>query len=188
MAFSLGGSKNKTKSKQTVDQTQTNTLSDRGVAQINQGIGELQGKAFNGTSAADIANFYNPYQQDVVDATMADLNQQRGVARNELMSDIGKAGAFGDNRRGILEAELQGNLDRNTGQVLANLRAGGFDRAVGAAQGETGMQNQYDLNIQQLIQQLRGGFLNEGTSRTQGTQTGRSTQTGMNLGFTYGGG
>lgn len=186
MSLSLSGSRSR--SRQTIDQTQTNTLSDRAANQINQGIAGLQGRSFNGTTAEDIARFQNPYTQDVVDATMADLGQQRGVARAGLMSDIGRSGAFGDKRRGILEAELEGNLDRSAAATLAGLRSAGYSQALGAAQNETGMQNQYDLAIQQLINQLRGGFMNEGTSRTQGTQTGRSSQLGFSGGFTYGGG
>lgn len=186
MSLNLGGSRSR--SRQTIDQTQTNTLSGRAVGQISQGIADLQGRSFNGTSAEDIARFQSPYTQDVVDATMADLNQQRGVARADLMSDLGKAGAFGDKRRGVLEAELEGNLDRNAAATLAGLRSGGYSQALGAAQNETGMQSQYDLSILQLINQLRGGFLNEGTARTQGTQTGRNSQLGFSAGFTYGGG
>lgn len=186
MSFGLSGSRSR--SRQTIDQTQTNTLSDRGAGYLTQGLDRLGGRAFTGTSAADIARFQNPYEQEVVDAAMADLNQNRGVARAGLMSDLGRSGAFGDRRRGILEAELEGNLDRNAAMTFANLRAGGFDRSVAAAQGETAQRSQYELMIEQLMNQLRGGFAQEGTARTQGTQTSRGSRIGMDAGFTYGGG
>lgn len=189
MAFSLGGSKNKGKSSQTVDQTQTNTLSDRAAGLLMGGIGRLEGRQFQGLNPEDIARFQNPYQTDVVDATMAQLAQDRLEARNGLKADMAGAGAFGDKRRGVLEAQLEGGLDRNTAATLAGLNAQGFNTALSAAQGENMARNQYDLSLEELIARLRSGFANEGTSRTQGTTTGRTSNIGLSGSFTpFGGG
>lgn len=183
MSLNIGGGKNRSRSTQTMDQTQTNTLSDRAAGLLTGGMTRLGGRAFQGTGEADIARFQNPYERDVIDATMADLGQQRGIARASLQDQIAKAGAFGDSRRGILEAQLEGELDRNTASALAAMRAQGFDRAVQTAQGETMARNQYDLGIEELIARLASGFANEGTTRTTGTQTER--RSGSQLGFTF---
>jgi len=106
-----------------------------------------------------------------------------------VTSDIGKAGAFGDKRRGIMEAELEGEQDRTAASTLAGLNSAGYGQALNAAMAEGQNQNAYGLNVQQLIQQLlAGSYGQEGTSQMQGTQSGRSSRTGMGFGFTYGGG
>ena len=89
------------------------------------------------------------------------------IARNAQMSDFAKSGAFGDNRRGIYEAELAGNQSRDRAAMIASLNDRAFGQARDVAQGESQNANQYDLAIQQLLAQLRGQFANEGTQSDQ---------------------
>lgn len=186
MSLSLGG--NRSRSSQTVDQTQTNRMSDRAAGLLTGQMNDLRGMQYNGVGNDDIARFQNPYQGQVTDATMAQLGQDRLVARNGLKSDMAGAGAFGDKRRGVMEAELEGQYDRTAAQTLAGLNSQGFNTALGAAQRDSDASNAYGLSIQQLMAMLAGGFANEGTSRVQGTTTGRNSNLGFGAGFTYGGG
>lgn len=188
MALSLGGGKNKSKSKQTIDQTQTNTLSDRAYGTLTSGMADLQGRRYRAFDPASIAQFQNPYTRDVIDASLVQADAADGKAWAGLDSRLAQSGAFGDKRRGILEAELAGTQSRDRASLIAGLNDQAFRTAMGAAMGENQNANDYDLQIQQLLNQLRGGLLNEGTSRTQGTQTGQTRGSSMNLGFSYGGG
>lgn len=187
--MSLSGSRSRESSNQTTNQTATNSLSDRARGMFDNEIGRLRGMEYDPVGSADIARFSNPYQQDVIDSTMGQLGQNRLVARNQLQSDIAGRGAFGDDRRGIMEAELEGQQDRTAASTLAGLNSANYGQALNAAMGENQAQNGYGLNVQQLIQQLlAGSYGQEGTTQTQGAQSGSSRRSGLGFGFTYGGG
>lgn len=178
--------KNKSKTSQKTDQTATNMLSDRAAGMLTGGINQLQGKSYQGFDPASQAKFMNPYQDQVRDATLAQMDYGNQQDFNGLDARLAKSGAFGDDRRGVMEAELAGQQGRDRASMLAGLNSQGFEQSMGAALGENQNANQYDLQLQALINQLRGGFTNEGTQRQTGTSTGKTT--GMNLGFSYGGG
>lgn len=182
--LSLGGSKSK--SKQKTDQTQTNTLSNRAAGMLTSGIADLQGRSYRQFDPASIARFQNPYNDQVRDATLAQMGHADDQAFAKLKSNLAGSGGFGNERRGVMEGELAGQQSRDRASMLAGLNAQGFQGAQAAALGENQNANAYDMQLQALINQLRGGFTGEGTQRMTGTTTGR--QTGMNFGFSYGGG
>lgn len=192
MALSVGGSKNKSKGSQTqqFDQTAQTSLSDRSFGMLNDRVGQVGERQYQALDPNAYQSYMNPYQQEVIDATTADINAQRGLAANAQRSDLAGAGAFGDDRRGIMEAELQGQYDRTLATTLGGLRSRGFENAQGVAAGENTNRNQFDQNTQALLNQLYSLLGNETTTRQTGTSSGTSkgTTTGMNLGFTYGGG
>ena len=79
------------------------------------------------------SNFYNPYQQDVIDQQYQDIQrlgdqQQRALAQ----SAIG-AGAFGGGRQAIGSAEIGRNILEEQARTGANLRKAGFDTAMDRA-------------------------------------------------------
>lgn len=183
MGFSLSGGKSKSKSKGTTDQTQVNTLSDRASGLLTSGISDLQGKAYRELDPAAIARFTDPYNRDVRDATMGQLDYERAQARNQQKAAYAKAGAFGNSRRDVYDAELEGQYDRTAASTLAGLNSAGYSQALGAAQTENQNFNQYDVGIQELIAQLIAQFGSEGTTRTTGTTTGSNT--GYNFGGSF---
>lgn len=182
--MSLSGSKSK--SKETVDQTQKNTLSDRAAGMLTGGISDLQGKSYQAFDPASMAQFQDPFQSQVRDATLAQMDFGNAQAWNDLDSRLAQSKAFGDDRRGVLEAGLAGDQARERASMLAGLNSQGFQQARDAALGENQNANSYDLQIQALINQLRGGFTNEGTQKLNGTTTG--VQKSRGFGFSYGGG
>jgi hypothetical protein len=191
MAISAGASKQKSKgsSNQSFDQTASTRLSDRSFDMLSGRLGELGGQRYQALGANDYQTYMNPYQQEVIDATTADINANRDLAANQQRSDIAGAGAFGDKRRGVMEAELAGQYDRTLATTLGGLRSRGFSEAQGVAQGENANRNQFDANTQNQINQLLALLGQETVTNTQGNSRGqtRGTTTGMNLGFTYGG-
>ena len=52
---------------------------------------------------ADIGAYQSPYQQQVIDATMRDIQRQADIARTGAQERAIRAGAFGGSRSAILE-------------------------------------------------------------------------------------
>lgn len=88
----------------------------------------------------DVAGYMSPYQQNVIDATMARLAQNRAERDAATRAQMASAGAFGNERRGVYEAQLAGEQDLNTAQTLANLYQQGYSQAAGLAQQTLGQQ------------------------------------------------
>jgi len=113
----------------------------------------------------------NPYQDQVVNQTIADLNRARQMTQNQIGGQVAKAGAFGGSRQALLEAENNRNyLDRVTA-ATGQLRQQGFESAANRASQE---------NLQRLgltaqdLQQTRG-LQSQGNLAAQGL-TARDAQ------------
>jgi len=98
-----------------------------------------QGAAMTGRAADMYApgaaqQFYNPYEQDVVQQTMRDLreaNQQQGIA--DRAGAIGQ-GAFGGSRGRLMEQERERSFGRGAAETIGGLRQAGYAGAQQAAQ------------------------------------------------------
>lgn len=95
-----------------------------------------QGSFFTGpvlNNAGDVRNatemFLNPFLEGVEGGVNSTFDRLRGDASVQARSDATRAGAFGGDRSGILEAVRLGELDRAQTEQIAGLRAGAFDRA-----------------------------------------------------------
>lgn len=190
--LSIGGDKSKSKAStnQSFNQTSNSALSDRAYGLLTGRLGELGQRQYQALDPNAYRDYMNPYQEDVIAATTADINANRDMAANQQRSDLAASKAFGDDRRGIMEAALQGDYDRTLATTLAGLRSRGFSEAQGVAAGENQNRNTFDQNTQALLNQLYALLGNETTTRTTGTSQGvsKGKTTGLNFGFTYGGG
>lgn len=81
----------------------------------------------------NVQGFMSPYQESVVDATMRRLAQSRAERDAETRARLASARAFGNERRGVYEAQLAAEQDLNTQQTLANLYQQGYGQAAGLA-------------------------------------------------------
>ena len=88
----------------------------------------------------DVSGFMSPFQTNVIDATMARLAQNRAERDAATKAQMAASRAFGNERRGVYEAQLAGQEDLNTAQTLANLYNQGYTQAAGFAQGLPGQQ------------------------------------------------
>lgn len=88
----------------------------------------------------DVSGFMSPFQTNVIDATMARLAQNRAERDAATKAQMASSRAFGNERRGVYEAQLAGQEDLNTAQTLANLYNQGYTQAAGFAQGLPGQQ------------------------------------------------
>lgn len=88
----------------------------------------------------NVQGFMNPYQSQVVDSTMARLAQARAERDAATKAQLAASKAFGNERRGVYEAQLAGQQDLNTAQTLADLYSQGYGQAAGFAQALPGQQ------------------------------------------------
>ena len=86
-----------------------------------------------GTGAGSIESYMSPYQQQVIDATMADYDAQAAKSRLALGAPQ-LAGVFGGGRHGIAEAEFDVLSNRGRGTLQSGLRQRGFEQAQQARQ------------------------------------------------------
>lgn len=98
----------------------------------------------------NVAGFMSPFQSNVIDATMARLSQARAERDAATKAQIAGAGAFGNTRRGVYEAQLAGEEDLNTAQILANLQQQGFGQAAQLAAGMPAQQIQASQQLAAL--------------------------------------
>jgi len=103
-----------------------------------------------GTGAGSIQSYMSPYQQQVIDATMADYDAQAKKSRLGLGAQAVAGGAFGSGRHGIAEAEFDALSNRGRASQLANLRQTGFQNAA--------QRRQQDLSNQMGISNLQQGL------------------------------
>lgn len=85
-------------------------------------------------SDTDLSKYYNPFQKDVIDASIAQnqfARDQQGVADNASAT---AAHAFGGSRQAVQRANTTGAYDRNNQQNLADLNAANFVQARQGAQ------------------------------------------------------
>ena len=113
------------------------------------GMGAYE-KASEFVDPSAIAQFFNPYEQQVVDQTLADLNrasQMEGVAGRARAAG---AGAFGGSRMAVEEAERSGRLFDASARSAGQLRQQGYTQAAQLAQNAAALQGQIGAGIGSL--------------------------------------
>jgi hypothetical protein len=81
---------------------------------------------------------YNPYQTDVIDASVARAAREREISRVGEQAELAKRGAFGNERRGVYEAEHQVGYELGRDQMIANLMQQGYTQAQAATMAQLG--------------------------------------------------
>ena len=103
-----------------------NTL-QTGAETAAAGLGALTG---TGAGAADqagsIASYMSPYQQQVIDASLAEFDRNAAVQQAGLRDAAISRGAYGGGREGVMQAEAMRNNQMNRAQLQAGLLNQGF--------------------------------------------------------------
>jgi hypothetical protein len=95
----------------------------------------------------NMQQYMNPYQQQVIDAAMGDMNRQRQMMLQGVGDQAQAAGAFGGSRHGVAEAETNRGAMDAMSRTIAGLRQQGYDQASGLA-------------MQDIMNQMAGQGLN----------------------------
>lgn len=82
----------------------------------------------------DLAGYYNPYRQEVIDTSTADFDASAGRARAAQTATAAMNGGARNSNNSIESAILGGEIERGRGSLISGLRSAGFDKATGLAQ------------------------------------------------------
>ena len=154
----------------------------QGIGAVGAGLGTI-GSAIGQTAQAGFdptayRQFMNPFTEDVIAATQADIARQGQMQQNQLGGQAVGAGAFGGSRQGIAQAEIARNVMDQQARTGAQLRSQGFQQAQNLAQ----QQASQALRQAQLTGQLGQTTGALGAQIGQlGTQTAALGQLGQQL-------
>ena len=105
------------------------------------------GQAAQFTGPTAYQQFMSPYQQDVIDTTLAEFDVQAQKGLPSIAAQAVSRGVLGGGREGVVRSEYQQASDRNRAALQAQLLQSGFGQAQQAAQ--QAFQNQQALAQQQ---------------------------------------
>lgn len=123
--------------------------------------GDVQGGTLPGTN---LSGYMNPFQRDVIDATMGEIGRQQTMQDNSLQDQFQRAGAFGGDRMAVMQAENRRNFDQTRAQTLANLNFQNFNNAQGMATNDLNR----GLQAAQGNQGTRAGMMQAGAAGLAG--------------------
>ena len=103
----------------------------------------------------DIGAYQSPYQQQVIDLAMGDIQRQADIARGGAQDRAIRAGAFGGSRSALLESESQRPYAEQMARTAAGLRQSGFEQAQRAAEADVARQQQMQMFAPQFELQAR---------------------------------
>ena len=127
-----------------------------------------------GTGAGSISSYMSPYQQQVIDTSLAEFDRQAAMRQQGISDQAVALGGYGGGREGVHLAEYQTQSDRNRALLQAQMQTQGFGQAqqarqqdytnllglggaqAGLAQGQMGL-GQYQQGLARLAPQLAGG-------------------------------
>jgi hypothetical protein len=130
---------------------QLNQQQMTGIENVNTAAGSYQpylagatGATMAGMSSAnpadlEISKYMNPFQEDVINATMARMRQEQEQAQSGALGTAISSGAFGGDRAGIAAANLAQQQGMATGATLAGLNAQNYSQALQTAQQQQGV-------------------------------------------------
>ncbi len=130
---------------------QLNEQQMTGIGNVNAAAGSYQPYLADATGATmagmgsanpaelEISKYMNPFQQDVINSTMARMRQEQEQAQSGALGTAISSGAFGGDRAGIAAANLAQQQGMATGATLAGLNAQNYQQALQAAQQQQGV-------------------------------------------------
>jgi len=119
-----------------------------------------------GTGAGSISSYMSPYQQQVIDTSLAEFDRQAAM-RQQGISDAAVAmGGYGGGREGVMQSEYQTQSDAQRAMLQAGMLQQGYGQAqqsrqqdylnqMGLAGAQQGL-GQYQSGLGQQTQALAG--------------------------------
>ena len=151
-----------------------------GVSPYITGAAGLTG-AGAGTGAGSIAEYMSPYQQQVIDTSLAEFDKQSQMRQQQISDAAVAMGGYGGGREGVMQSEYQLGSDKNRAMLQAQMQQQGFGQAQQARQADMasrlgigGAQQQYAQGLAGLAGQQLG--LGQATGALAGQQAGMAGQ------------
>ena len=155
---------------------------------IQQG-GQMMQQGAGYFTPGGIQQFYNPYEQDVVQQTMRDMREQNLQQGIKDRAGAISSGAFGSSRGRLMEQERERSFGRGMMEGVGGIRSQGFGQAMRGAQaagqglgtmggafGQLGMTGQKGLMNQMGAFSQMGGVGRGIQDRMYGAQFGAAQQ------------
>ena len=155
---------------------QTIAEQQAGVGTAQQGLGAFQpflqeaqaqvGGIRTGAQAfqQDVSQFMSPYQQQVIDASLAEFDRNAQIREQQIRDQQAKLGVLGAGRAGVQLAELGTGLARERALLQAGLLQQGFNQA--SAQRQQDIANRFNLaQAQQGLGTTASGIAGTNISR-----------------------
>lgn len=102
-------------------------------AELTGALGAYSPQAV-GADQQMIQSYMNPYTQQVIDTTMADMERARQQAIGNINQQATAARAFGGSRQAVAQDLTNQQYGQQLASTLANLRSQGYNQALSAAQ------------------------------------------------------
>jgi hypothetical protein len=118
-------------------------------------------------AGANLSAYTNPYETQVVDQSLADLERSRLMQQNQLGAQASAAGAFGGSRQGVAEAETNRAFADQAARTASGLRQAGFQNAQQLAGQDIGRQMQVASANQAALNQARQFGAQQGMTAQQ---------------------
>ena len=128
-----------------------------GIGAFQQGLSGIGGT----TGAFDpqaYRQFYDPFVEDVIRSTEADIQRQADIERQRIGGAAVQSGAFGGSRQAVAEQELQRNAAQQMADTSARLRSAAFTGAQQQAQSAFENQMARGQTAGQIFGQLGQGI------------------------------
>ena len=100
------------------------------------------------------AQFFNPYEDQVVQQTLRDIREQGELQKMQGRAGAVGSGAFGGARSGIMDTEMSKNILREQARTAGGLRQQGYESARNAAQQAFENTQQRRMGVGQGLGQL----------------------------------
>jgi len=129
-------------------------------------------------SGTGLFKYTNPYEDQVVQQSLGDIERQRLMAQNVGGAQAGAANAFGGSRQGVAESETNRAFADQAARTASGLRQAGYMNAQEQAGQDIGRRMQADLANQQA--NMQAGQFNVGTDlQTQQANQNAFMQSGQ---------
>ena len=126
--------------------------------------------------------FMSPYQQEVIDTTLAEFDRQQAIADTARRDRAIQAGAYGGGREGVLAAEAAKGAAQSRAGLQAQLLAQGFQQAQAAAAQDLAARQglgQYQTQMGQAGQAQQQAILDAAAAAERERQFQPFTQVGL---------
>lgn len=114
-------------------------------------MGDVPGVAAGQLASTNLRAYANPFESQVVQQGLSDLERSRQMAMNTQGAQASAAGAFGGSRQGVAEAETNRGYADQAARLASGLRQAGFQNAQQMAQQDIGTRMQAGLANQSAM-------------------------------------
>lgn len=163
---------------------------DQGTEALGLGL-ETVGGAAQRFDPSQTQAFMNPYQQQVIDEAIRQIDRQGEIAQQGLSAQAVRSGAFGGTREGVQRAELGRNLAEMKNQAIIGGLQSGYQSAAQQAQAAFEAQQARQAQAGQSMANIGQALTQQGLATGQlagqqagivGQEAGLRSQIGQALG------